>query len=48
MGTTCQKRTGDKHKDTVIGGRLSVDGVGTVLYLLEWQVLPCISPVPVS
>jgi hypothetical protein len=38
-GCTCQKRTSDQDQNTVIGRRLSVDGVGAMLYLLEWQVL---------
>jgi hypothetical protein len=39
MGCTCQERTSDQDHDTVLGGRLSVDGIGAMLYLLEWQVL---------
>jgi hypothetical protein len=48
MGTTCQKRTSNEHEDAIVSGRLSIDGGGAVLYLLERQVLPSISPVPVS
>jgi len=47
-GSTCQKRTSDQDKDTVVGGRLRIDGVSSVLYLLEWQVLSMNQPYTLS
>ena len=45
-GLTDQKRTSHQNEDTIVSRRLSVDGVGAMLYLLEWQVLLQISPGP--
>jgi hypothetical protein len=45
-GSTYQKRTSDQNEDTIVSRRLSVDGVGAMLDLLEWQVLLRISPSP--
>jgi hypothetical protein len=38
-GSTYQKRTSHQNEDTIVSRRLSVDGVGAMLDLLEWQVL---------
>ncbi|KAH8642634.1 hypothetical protein IG631_00097 [Alternaria alternata] len=36
-GSTYQKRTSHQNEDTIVSRRLSVDGVGAMLDLLEWQ-----------
>jgi hypothetical protein len=42
-GYTCQKRTSHHDHNTILGGRLGIDRVGAMLYLLEGQVLTIIS-----
>jgi hypothetical protein len=42
-GYTCQKRTSHHNHNTVLGGRLGIDRVGAMLYLLEGQILTPIS-----
>lgn len=44
-GCTCQKRAGHHDHDTILGRGLGIDSVGSMLYLLEGQVLTTISVV---